>query len=58
MQVAKTRGFEKRARHYAAKAYSSQADVGDQYHDLKGVIFIAIAISSYFLTSWLISLIT
>ncbi|WP_264377090.1 MULTISPECIES: Rpn family recombination-promoting nuclease/putative transposase [unclassified Wolbachia] len=43
MQVAKTRGFEKRAQYYAAKAYSSQADVGDQYHDLKGVIFIAIA---------------
>ncbi|WP_264337005.1 MULTISPECIES: Rpn family recombination-promoting nuclease/putative transposase [unclassified Wolbachia] len=42
-QVAKTRGFEKRAQYYAAKAYSSQADVGDQYHDLKGVIFIAIA---------------
>ncbi len=31
------------AQYYAAKAYSSQADVGDQYHDLKGVIFIAIA---------------
>ncbi|WP_265038413.1 Rpn family recombination-promoting nuclease/putative transposase [Wolbachia endosymbiont (group A) of Hylaeus communis] len=43
MQVAKTKGFEKRAQYYAAKAYSSQADVGDQYHDLKGVIFIAIA---------------
>ncbi|WP_065095473.1 MULTISPECIES: Rpn family recombination-promoting nuclease/putative transposase [unclassified Wolbachia] len=43
MQVAKTTGFEKRAQYYAAKAYSSQADVGDQYHDLKGVIFIAIA---------------
>ncbi len=43
MQVAKTMGFEKRAQYYAAKAYSSQADVGDQYHNLKGVIFIAIA---------------
>ncbi|WP_349967816.1 Rpn family recombination-promoting nuclease/putative transposase [Wolbachia endosymbiont of Armadillidium arcangelii] len=43
MQVAKTTGFKKRAQYYAAKAYSSQADVGDQYHDLKGVIFIAIA---------------
>ncbi|WP_353273375.1 Rpn family recombination-promoting nuclease/putative transposase [Wolbachia endosymbiont (group A) of Agelastica alni] len=42
-QVAKTTGFEKRAQYYAAKAYSTQADVGDQYHDLKGVIFIAIA---------------
>ncbi|GFR13596.1 transposase [Trichonephila clavata] len=27
MQVAKTRGFEKRAQYYAAKAYSSQADL-------------------------------
>ncbi|QGT16110.1 Rpn family recombination-promoting nuclease/putative transposase [Wolbachia pipientis] len=43
MQVAKTTGFEKRAQYYAAKAYSSQADVGDQYHDLKEIIFIAIA---------------
>ncbi|XP_066252015.1 uncharacterized protein [Euwallacea similis] len=43
MQFTKTKGFEKRAQYYAAKAYSSQADVGDQYHDLKGVIFIAIA---------------
>ncbi|MCM1001373.1 MAG: Rpn family recombination-promoting nuclease/putative transposase [Wolbachia endosymbiont of Melophagus ovinus] len=43
MQLARDKGFEKRAQYYAAKAYSSQADVGDQYHDLKGVIFIAIA---------------
>src|SRR5437016_3935268 len=42
MQVAKTSGFEKRAQYYAAKAYTNQADVGDQYHDLKGVVFIAI----------------
>ncbi|GHM58126.1 MAG: hypothetical protein sL5_03980 [Candidatus Mesenet longicola] len=42
MQVAKTTGFEKRAQYYAAKAYSNQANVGDQYHDLKGVVFIAI----------------
>ncbi|MFP3014901.1 MAG: Rpn family recombination-promoting nuclease/putative transposase [Wolbachia sp.] len=43
MQVVKTTGFEKRAQYYAAKAYSSQAHKGDQYQDLKGVIFIAIA---------------
>lgn len=42
MQVARTTGFEKRAQYYAAKAYFNQADVGDQYQDLKGVIFIAI----------------
>jgi len=43
MQVAKTAGFEKRAQYYASKAYINQADVGDQYHNLKEVIFIAIA---------------
>ncbi|MCM1001761.1 Rpn family recombination-promoting nuclease/putative transposase [Wolbachia pipientis] len=42
MQVARTSGFEKRAQYYAAKAYSSQADIGARYQDLKGVIFIAI----------------
>ncbi|MGL9688424.1 MAG: Rpn family recombination-promoting nuclease/putative transposase [Wolbachia sp.] len=42
MQVARTSSFEKRAQYYAAKAYSSQADVGARYQDLKGVIFIAI----------------
>jgi predicted transposase/invertase (TIGR01784 family) len=43
MQVAKTKGFEKRAQHYAAKAYATQADKGDQYYNLKEIIFIAIA---------------
>ncbi|MBA8755947.1 Rpn family recombination-promoting nuclease/putative transposase [Wolbachia pipientis] len=43
MQVAKTKGFEKRAQYYAAKAYSRQANKGDQYHNLKEIIFIAIA---------------
>ncbi|WCR54277.1 MAG: hypothetical protein PG981_001299 [Wolbachia endosymbiont of Ctenocephalides orientis wCori] len=43
MQVAKTSGFEKRAQYYAAKAYSKQADKGDQYNSLKEIIFIAIA---------------
>ncbi|MFP3031082.1 MAG: PD-(D/E)XK nuclease family transposase, partial [Wolbachia sp.] len=39
----KIQGFEKRAQYYAAKAYSRQADKGDQYHNLKEIIFIAIA---------------
>ncbi len=43
MQVAKSKGFEKRAQYYAAKAYSQQADKGEQYYDLKEIIFIAIA---------------
>lgn len=43
MQVAKERGFEKRAMYYAAKAYTSQMGVGGEYEDLKEVIFIAIA---------------
>lgn len=43
MQVAKDRGFEKRAQYYASKAYISQSCVGDQYHHLREVIFVAIA---------------
>lgn len=43
MQVAKTKGFEQRAQYYAAKAYGAQANIGDKYHNLKEVIFIAIA---------------
>ena len=43
MQVAGTSGFEKRAQYYASKAYCSQANVGDKYHNLKEVIFLAIA---------------
>ena len=43
MQVARTMGFEKRALYYASKTYCSQAKVGDQYPDLKEVVFIAIA---------------
>ena len=42
MQVAKERGFEKRAQYYASKAYISQACAGDAYDDLKEVIFLAI----------------
>ena len=47
MQVAPTKGFEKRAQYYAAKAYSRQLNKGHEedgrYHNLKEVIFIAIA---------------
>jgi len=43
MQVAKERGFEKRAQYYAAKAYTSQMNTGGQYHNLKEVIFLAIS---------------
>lgn len=43
MQVLKHKRFEKRAQYYAAKSYSSQATIGDQYYNLKKVIFIGIA---------------
>ena len=47
MQVAPTKGFEKRAQYYAAKAYSRQLNSGKEddgkYQNLKEVIFIAIA---------------
>lgn len=43
MQVAKAKGFEKRAQYYASKAYISQTHVGGEYEDLKEVIFLAIS---------------
>lgn len=43
MQVAKEKGFEKRAQYYASKAYVSQTNAGGQYHDLKEIIFLAIS---------------
>jgi predicted transposase/invertase (TIGR01784 family) len=43
MQVAKEKGFEKRAQYYASKAYISQAHAGGAYQDLKEVIFLAIS---------------
>ncbi|MGB7128038.1 MAG: Rpn family recombination-promoting nuclease/putative transposase [Candidatus Rhabdochlamydia sp.] len=43
MQVTKTRGFEKRAQYYASQVYGNQANIGDEYHELKEIIFIAIA---------------
>ncbi len=42
MQVARMQGFEKRAQYYAAKAYSRQLVAGDDYTQLKEIIFIAI----------------
>ena len=42
MQVAKDRGFEKRAQYYASKVYASQMQVGQPFHELKEVIFLAI----------------
>lgn len=43
MQVSAAKGFEKRAQYYAAKVYGDQARVGEEYHDLKEIIFLAIA---------------
>ena len=43
MQVAREKGFEKRAQYYAAKAYANQADVGGIYENLKEIVFIAIS---------------
>lgn len=47
MQIAPTKGFEKRAQYYAAKAYSRQLNRGQgedgRYENLKEVIFIAIS---------------
>ncbi len=42
MQVAEGDDFIKRAQYYAAKAYSSQLQVGDEYSTLKEIIFLAI----------------
>ena len=42
MQVARTQGFEKRAQYYAARAYGRQLVPGEDYTELKEIIFIAI----------------
>lgn len=42
MQVAKEKGFEKRAIYYASKAYAAQLNVRGHYHTLKDVIFLAL----------------
>ena len=61
MQVAKTKGFEKRAQYYAARAYSQQLNQSNEYEQLKGVIFIAITDfvmfpdkSNYYSTHWIL----
>ncbi|MBA2369885.1 MAG: Rpn family recombination-promoting nuclease/putative transposase [Candidatus Protochlamydia sp.] len=43
MQVVKEKGFEKRAQYYASKAYISQANIGEEYYNLKEIIFLAIS---------------
>lgn len=43
MQVAKEKGFVKRAQYYASKAYISQMNTKGSYHNLKEVIFLAIS---------------
>ncbi|GFR25787.1 DNA ligase [Trichonephila clavata] len=48
MQLARDRGFEKRAQLYAAKAYSRQVGKGGEYIDLKTVFFIAISDNTLF----------
>lgn len=42
MQVAKEKGFEKRAQFYAANVYCNQSTRGAAYQDLKEVIFLAV----------------
>jgi predicted transposase/invertase (TIGR01784 family) len=42
MQVASSKGFEKRAQYYAAKAYANQLNSTERYFQLKEVIFLAI----------------
>ena len=42
MQVARSEHFVKRAQFYAAKAYTNQLDSGDNYGELRQVIFLAI----------------
>ena len=41
MQIASAKGFEERAQYYASKAFINQLNKGEDYHDLKEVIFIA-----------------
>jgi predicted transposase/invertase (TIGR01784 family) len=43
MQVTSQTGFEARAQYYASRAYTSPMNQGEEYKDLKEVIFLAIA---------------
>lgn len=49
MQVAKVKGFEKRAQYYASKAYCSQANQGDEYQNLKEIFSLPLQIMRCFL---------
>jgi predicted transposase/invertase (TIGR01784 family) len=42
MQVTKDKGFAKRAQYYASKVYVSQMQIGQEFFELKEVIFLAI----------------
>ncbi len=42
MQVAKDKGFAKRAQYYASKVYTTQMKIGQEFVELKEVIFLAI----------------
>ena len=42
MQITKDKGFAKRAQYYASKVYTSQMQKGQEFHELKEVIFLAI----------------
>lgn len=48
MQVASAGGFESRAQYYAFKTFVSQAGEGQEYEDLKAVIFLAFTNFSVF----------
>ena len=48
MQVAKEKGFEKRAQYYASKTYSSQLLIKGKYYKLKEVVFLAISSKTLF----------
>ena len=41
MQIAHAKGFEERAQYYASKAFTSQLNEGEEYYNLKKVIFLA-----------------
>jgi predicted transposase/invertase (TIGR01784 family) len=43
MQVAKEKGFEKKAQYYAAKAYGSQLSIGGKHYALQEIVFLAIS---------------
>jgi predicted transposase/invertase (TIGR01784 family) len=42
MQVAKDKGFAKRAQYDASRVYTSQMQAGQKFHELKEVIFLAV----------------